>query len=303
MPGNILAADTYFPDLEKGGSTEEKLKVMQDYLYILLEQLRYMLNNLGQENFNDAELEILSKTLTKPVMVTVKDIEGNVAQIQLAADRISSRVEDVAGAVSNISQRADSLEANFAQGGLVTVIKANIDGLGIVREDNASSLSGVALFFYDGSNRKTSDGLGFVSGNGNIVGRVQVDTSETNEANEAKYRLFVGTGKGYGPNGVEQDAVSYSLKLKSQGNSSYSSVDGNIYIQPGINKGKIVQIHNGLDPKEDKNWYKFKPTGLEHQGVKIGHSEAAIKGWILAAVNKLASQNGLTAITKGDLGW
>lgn len=55
MPGNLLTIDTSFPQLE-GKTDEQKFRTITDYLYMLLEQLRYTLRNLGMENFNDAEL-------------------------------------------------------------------------------------------------------------------------------------------------------------------------------------------------------------------------------------------------------
>lgn len=55
MPSNILTADTSFPQLKEEQSTDEKFGVITNYLYMLLEQLRYSMANLGRENFNDTE--------------------------------------------------------------------------------------------------------------------------------------------------------------------------------------------------------------------------------------------------------
>ena len=57
MPGNFLQADVSYPDLSKYDSTEAKLTAIQNYLFLLLENLRYTLRNLSMEdNFNQAEL-------------------------------------------------------------------------------------------------------------------------------------------------------------------------------------------------------------------------------------------------------
>jgi hypothetical protein len=56
MPANIM--DTAFPDIT-GKSTQEALQVITDYLFSLMEQLRYVLNNLGTDNFNETELTTL----------------------------------------------------------------------------------------------------------------------------------------------------------------------------------------------------------------------------------------------------
>lgn len=58
MPGSFLTADTSMPDLSKAGSTEEKLEMIQNYLYMLLENLRYTLRNLDpSENFNASAVD------------------------------------------------------------------------------------------------------------------------------------------------------------------------------------------------------------------------------------------------------
>jgi len=56
MPGGLFEADTSFPDLSTKKTTEEKLKAVQDYLYMLLETLRWTLRNLEPGNFNDADM-------------------------------------------------------------------------------------------------------------------------------------------------------------------------------------------------------------------------------------------------------
>ena len=56
MPGTLFDADTRFPDLTGAGSVEQKLQAVQDYLWLLLENLRWVLRNLSPENFNEAEM-------------------------------------------------------------------------------------------------------------------------------------------------------------------------------------------------------------------------------------------------------
>ena len=54
MPSGFATLDTSFPNLE-GKNTEGRLQTLTDYLYQLLEQLRYILRNLSPENFNEKE--------------------------------------------------------------------------------------------------------------------------------------------------------------------------------------------------------------------------------------------------------
>ena len=56
MPGTLFAADSRFPDLESYATTEQKLDAVQDYLFLLLESLRWTLRNLSPANFNEQEM-------------------------------------------------------------------------------------------------------------------------------------------------------------------------------------------------------------------------------------------------------
>ena len=74
MPTDFLSADSSFPNLE-GKTQDEKIAQLTSYLYMLLEQLRYSLSNLGQENFNTTELETLTETIRQPIYVQLEDTE------------------------------------------------------------------------------------------------------------------------------------------------------------------------------------------------------------------------------------
>lgn len=54
MAGGLADLDTGMP--ERKGSTEKQLQSVYDYLVLLLENLRYILRNLGPENFNQGDV-------------------------------------------------------------------------------------------------------------------------------------------------------------------------------------------------------------------------------------------------------
>jgi len=62
MPGNLLHGNLQIPALE--GDTQKDIKTILNYLYQLQEQLRYTMRNIGEENFNEDELERLSVKIT-----------------------------------------------------------------------------------------------------------------------------------------------------------------------------------------------------------------------------------------------
>jgi len=68
MPGTLSNADINFPTFE--GSTEKQLKDVESYLYMLLENLRYSLANIGTENMNSDELDKIIKMSAKQIDLT-----------------------------------------------------------------------------------------------------------------------------------------------------------------------------------------------------------------------------------------
>lgn len=211
MPGNILAVDTGFPELNQG-SPEEKISALAGYVYQLLEQLRYTLNNLGQDNFNDTELKGLEKLFTGPLTVRVEETEKGMAQLEITADGITATVQNLRGDLSSIRQTVEGLQ-----------ICTKTDG-----DVGISALSGMSLYFFD----ETGD---------NIIGRVNMDNNGDG-VDESTVRMFVGTGTDYA-------GRPYSLKLESAGDTSYEGKE-NVYIKAtagniSISGKKAVRISAG----------------------------------------------------------
>lgn len=118
MPGSILNADTNFPNLE-GKSNEEKFNLISNYLFMLLEQLRYTLNNLGAENFNDTALNEL---ITDPINAVIEGVNGEIQTITANGEKLESQIRSVDGAVSTLSHTINGLMVETANG------QATIDG-------------------------------------------------------------------------------------------------------------------------------------------------------------------------------
>ena len=59
MPDSMHMIDAGLPRWSGGESTEEKVEAIQNYLFMLLEELRYLLRHLGAENFTRAGAEEL----------------------------------------------------------------------------------------------------------------------------------------------------------------------------------------------------------------------------------------------------
>ena len=138
MPSEFAALDTSFPDLE-GKTTEEKLQTMTDYLYQLLEQLRYTLHNLGVENLNPASLDEIGKKISEPIYAEITDeTEGLSTRITANSTAISTEVTRATGAEGTlggrITQNADAITAEVtratgAEGALGSRITQNADAI------------------------------------------------------------------------------------------------------------------------------------------------------------------------------
>lgn len=86
MPHNFSMLDTQFPHFEGDESTEAKLRRMQDYLFMLLEQLKYILSNLDKENFNEAALQEIKEDIAEDIVVTDVVISNTVITQNLYAE-------------------------------------------------------------------------------------------------------------------------------------------------------------------------------------------------------------------------
>ena len=135
MPSNILTTDTSFPQLTEEQSTDEKFGVITNYLYMLLEQLRYSMANLGRENFNDAEFDSIANIITEPVYIQLESVEGDVASLQLTAQSLTSRISDAEGNISTLQQTSTSLLAR------VSDAEGNISSLQLTAQSLTSRIS------------------------------------------------------------------------------------------------------------------------------------------------------------------
>lgn len=134
MPGNLLSADTSFPTFTPEQTNEQKLDVVTNYLYMLLEQLRYTLQNLGAGNFNDTELKDIGLTITQPIYVDLENAAGAIADLTLTADQLTSRLEDAEGNISAIEQYAKSITLSVTNGKTSSTIKLLAGGVQIASQ-------------------------------------------------------------------------------------------------------------------------------------------------------------------------
>ena len=135
MPNSLQTLDTSFPKIDNHQTTEENFLQVTNYLYMLLENLRYTLGNLGEENFNDTELDGIAKMIREPIMVQLKDTEGRVANLGIEAARLSARLEDAEGNINTFNATAAGWYARIEDA------EGNISNLSVTSQLLSSQIS------------------------------------------------------------------------------------------------------------------------------------------------------------------
>jgi hypothetical protein len=86
MPGGLAALDIGFPRFTGRESTEQKLAAVQNYLYMLLETLRYTLSNLDTSNWNKRAMDDFVEMIRAGVVVANTVITNTVITQNLYAE-------------------------------------------------------------------------------------------------------------------------------------------------------------------------------------------------------------------------
>lgn len=163
MPGNILSADTQFPNFAGQESPAEQIRTIRNYLYMLLEQLRYTLNNLDAGNFNTEGLKEIQDAISQPILKQLSDTDGNLAELQVTAAGLASRVSSNEGDISQLEQTAQGLSSRVGDAeGNISSLQQTANGLSsrvTSAEGNISSLQQTA----NGLSSRVSNAEGSIS--------------------------------------------------------------------------------------------------------------------------------------------
>ena len=163
MPGNILSADTQFPNFAGNESPAEQIRTIRNYLYMLLEQLRYTLNNLDAGNFNTEGLKEIQDAISQPILKQLSDTDGNLAELQVTAAGLASRVSSNEGDISQLEQTAQGLSSRVGDAeGNISSLQQTANGLSSrvsSAEGNISTLQQTA----NGLSSRVSNAEGSIS--------------------------------------------------------------------------------------------------------------------------------------------
>ena len=129
MPTTFQLVETTFPNGE-GKDTQEQINGVYDYLFVLLEQLRYTLFNLDESNINQNALSEFIKNISEPIYAKIEDTDKNVNELSITAKGLAARIGDAEGNITQLQATAKGLQASISNlNGSVTNLTADVNGI------------------------------------------------------------------------------------------------------------------------------------------------------------------------------
>ena len=242
MPGSILTADIALPQ-DSDKNVEKQISELKNYVYMLLENLRFVLSNLGQENFNEKALSDMGKVITNPLRVQIENVQEDIAGISFSVTN-GERTSYFTMKVGETEIKSPQIKFD----GMVTFDnltdgKTVIDG-GNIKTGTISgrNLNGCTFrCYFDGSQK--SGEIMLIEGNeknGKVIGGIYADDTGMGTIENAKKRMFIYTNSGY------------VLKIYANDNISIETYTGDLYLRSTyggvqINCGGNINLWPGRD--------------------------------------------------------
>lgn len=141
MPTTFQLVETTFPNGE-GKNTQEQIEGIYDYLFVLLEQLRYTLFNLDDSNVNPNAMSDFIKNIREPIYAKIEDTNKNVNELSITAEGLSAEIKNAKGDITQLGARADGLAARISSAeGNITQLGATANGLSARISSNEGSIT------------------------------------------------------------------------------------------------------------------------------------------------------------------
>lgn len=108
MPSNFLSLDE-FPTFTGQESLPQQITALHNYLFIMRQQLQYMLQNLSADNWNATALQSLTEESQAGLVGTLDGISQQLNQVKSSVDSLSGRLS----AADGLSGRVTDAEADI----------------------------------------------------------------------------------------------------------------------------------------------------------------------------------------------
>lgn len=228
--------EVQLPSTKNDRNLEQKVNTLENQIYLLIEQLRYVLNNIEPENMNDAGLVELGDTIRQPIKIQIDDLEGNVTTIKATIDGLEITTE---GGTTYIS--GDHIKSGTIEG--VTLQGVNIKGsrFECILDETNTVIGDIT--FWDKRKGETELPMGRLA----IIGDGENDVT------------------------IRLDAERDRSKLKIGANSdmSVTSIAGNVWVR--AEEGQVtLEAASGVKiASPNRTRYEFKDDGIYYGGNKI----------------------------------
>ena len=100
MPSNWSMIDNNFPTFTDTQRAADKIESLKNYMYLLVEQLKYQLNNLDSTNWNTKALQAMQSDTTKDVEQEISNVAGDLTQ---TAEALADIVKKITGIQTSLS--------------------------------------------------------------------------------------------------------------------------------------------------------------------------------------------------------
>lgn len=147
MPSNFLYIDTNFPTFTGEETSKEQIDSMLNYLRILVEQLRYTLNNLDMTNFNSKAILDWSEASTEDIQQELVTLATQLNQTNQTVAGLSRRVSNLEGLQNRVADAEEAIEGLQAtaqdHGTRLTATEGDIDDLQAASLAQQQSIAGL----------------------------------------------------------------------------------------------------------------------------------------------------------------
>ena len=145
MPSNWLYIDSNFPTFTGEENLKEQVTTIQNYMYMLVEQLRYTLHNLDLSNMNEAAVDDWENAITEPIYIHLEDSDERITQLAITAAGLSARMEDAEGNITTLQATATGLAAQITDAeGDIAALQVTADGLSSTVANQAGQISSLS---------------------------------------------------------------------------------------------------------------------------------------------------------------
>ena len=108
----LAQLDNAFPKFTGTESTDDKIRIITDYMYQQNEVIRYLLSHIGSDNLDMTSINsLLEETITTPINAEITDIENGLTnKIAITAAGLQGQISDNAGNITTLQATAEGLQ-------------------------------------------------------------------------------------------------------------------------------------------------------------------------------------------------